>query len=131
MSAGGDTVAQLVERWSGDPKVERSNPVRSTRKTLSFSQSKKVVLTRCRCSQAPVCIRTHVYERPCPHVKDPVVRVRVRGKITSMHLYPRRRNVAGQVAEELKTAKYTTPPTEERRKKIRRKMSVIKRITRT
>ena len=40
-------------------------------------------------------------------------------KIPSMHLYPRRRNVAAEVAEELKTVTYATPqaPMEERRKK--------------
>ena len=38
-------------------------------------------------------------------------------KITSMHLYPRRSNVAAEVAEELKTVTYATPPMEERRKK--------------
>ena len=32
-------------------------------------------------------------------------------------LYPRRRNVAAHVAEELKTVTYATPPMEERRKK--------------
>ena len=30
-----------------------------------------------------------------------------------MHLYPQRRNVAAQVAEELKTVTFTTPPMEE------------------
>ena len=35
-------------------------------------------------------------------------------KITNMHLYPRRRNVAVQVAEELKTGTYATSPMEER-----------------
>ena len=34
-----------------------------------------------------------------------------------MHLYPQRRNVAAQVAEELKTVTYAAPPMEERRKK--------------
>ena len=33
-----------------------------------------------------------------------------------MHLYPRRRNVAAQVADELKAVTYATPPMEERRK---------------
>ena len=32
-------VAQWLERWTGDPKVEGSNPVRSTRKT---SESKRL-----------------------------------------------------------------------------------------
>ena len=34
-----------------------------------------------------------------------------------MHLYPQRRDVAAQVAEELNTVTYATPPMEERRKK--------------
>ena len=39
-------------------------------------------------------------------------------EITSMHLYPQRRNVAAHVVEEeLKTVTYATPPVEERRKK--------------
>ena len=38
-------------------------------------------------------------------------------KIISMHLDSRRRNVAAQVAEELKTDTYATPSMEERRKK--------------
>ena len=38
-------------------------------------------------------------------------------KITSMHLYPQRRKVAAQVAEELKTVTYGTPLMEERREK--------------
>ena len=37
--------------------------------------------------------------------------------MTSMHLYPRRRNVAAQVANDLKTVTYATPPMEGRRKK--------------
>ena len=37
-------------------------------------------------------------------------------EIPSMYLYPRRRNVATQVAKELKTVTYTAPPMEERRK---------------
>ena len=38
-------------------------------------------------------------------------------KITSMHLYPRRWNVAAQEAKELKTVTYATPPMKECRKK--------------
>ena len=37
-----DGVAQLVERRTRDLKVEGSNPGRSTRKTLSFSESKRL-----------------------------------------------------------------------------------------
>ena len=39
-----------------------------------------------------------------------------------MQLYPRRRNVAAQVTEELKTVTYTTPPMEECRKKGKKSM---------
>ena len=38
--ARGDGVAQLVERRTQDPKDRGSNPVRSTRKKVSFSESK-------------------------------------------------------------------------------------------
>ena len=37
-----DGLAQWLERWTGDPKVEGSNPVGSTRKTWSFSESKRL-----------------------------------------------------------------------------------------
>ena len=63
----------------------------------------------------------HAYERPCTHVKDPIVRQSSVDygniKIISMHLHPQRRNVTAQMAEELKTATYATPPMEERRRK--------------
>ena len=61
--------------WRFYPKVEGLNPVRSTRKTELF-WVKQVVLTHCRCAQ-PSCVYMHSYERPCTHVKDPVVHVRV------------------------------------------------------
>ena len=32
------------------------------------------MLTRCRCAQPP-CVYAHAYEKPCTHVKDPVVHV--------------------------------------------------------
>ena len=38
-------------------------------------------------------------------------------KITRMHLYPRRQNVAAQVVEELKMVAYATPPMEKRRER--------------
>ena len=49
------------------------------------------------------------------HIKNPVVHVKSlvdygSMKITSMHLYPQRWNVAVQVVEELKTITYSTPP---------------------
>ena len=50
----GDGLAQLLERWTGDPKVEGSNPFRSTRKTLNFSDSKRLY---CRCAK-PLCVYT-------------------------------------------------------------------------
>ena len=58
----------------------------------------------------------HANERPCTHVKDPVVHVEFGGlwmehtKLTSMHLYLRIWNVAAQVLEELETVTYATPP---------------------
>ena len=47
-----------LERWTGDPKVEGLNPVRSTRKT-EFFWVKKIVLTRCLCAQ-PLCVYKHI-----------------------------------------------------------------------
>ena len=39
----GDGLTLRLERWTGDPKVEGSNPDRNTRrKTLGFSESKKL-----------------------------------------------------------------------------------------
>ena len=37
-----DGVAQWLERWTGDPKVEGLNPVRSTEKTETFSESERL-----------------------------------------------------------------------------------------
>ena len=37
-----DGLAQWSEHCTGDPKVKGSNPIRSTRKTLSFSESKRL-----------------------------------------------------------------------------------------
>ena len=73
----------------------------------------------------PVCIRTHTKD----HVRmlnNPVVHARVlvdygNTKITSMHLYPQRRNVAVQVAEELKTVTYAAPSYGGTQKKNRKK----------
>ena len=51
-------------------------------------------------------------------------------KITSMHLYPRRRNGAAQMAEELKTVTYANPSyagTQKERKKERNK--VVSRVS--
>ena len=65
-------------------------------------------------------VYTHAYERPCLTVKDPGVHVGGlygNTKITSMHFYPQRWNVAAQVVEELKMVIYATSPMEERRKK--------------
>ena len=42
-----------------------------------------------------------------------------------MHLYPRRWNVAAQVAEELKTVTCATPPVGERRKKKKRRYASV------
>ena len=38
----GDGLAQWLERRTADPKVEGSNPDKSTRKTVSFSQLKRL-----------------------------------------------------------------------------------------
>ena len=58
-SMPGDGLARwlVIERWTGDPKVEGSNPARSTRKT--FFRVKKVVLTRSRSAQPP-CVYAHI-----------------------------------------------------------------------
>ena len=60
----GDRLAQWLERWTGDPKVEGLNPVMSTRKT-EFFRVKKVVPSRYRCAQPP-CVYI------CTHTKDHV-----------------------------------------------------------
>ena len=71
-----DGLAQWLECWTGDPKIEGLNPVRSTRKALSFSKSKRL------CGLAVgvpnPCVYTQTYERPCTHVMGPVAHVRVR-----------------------------------------------------
>ena len=90
------------------------------------------MLTRCRCAQQPLPrVYTHAYERSCTHVKDPVVHVKGlvdygNTKINGMHFCNpplRRRNVAAQVTEELKTVTYaTTLPMEERRERQRERV---------
>ena len=63
---GSDGLAQWLERWIGDPKVEGSNPVRSIQEKRSFSESKtEVVLTGLSVCPSPVCvlIRTHTKNR--------------------------------------------------------------------
>ena len=54
-------MAQLVERWTRDPKNGGSNTVciRGTRKICEFFQAKNVVLTRCRCAQ-PLCVYARI-----------------------------------------------------------------------
>ena len=92
---------------------------------FEFFRVKKVVPTRCRCAQPPCVyapIRKTMYARtkscsPCKSSMD-----YGNTKITSKHLYPGRRNVAAQVADELKTVTYATPPMEERTKKERKKI---------
>ena len=48
-------MAQLVERWTQDPKTGGSDPslARSIRKICEFFRVKNVVMTRCRCAQPP------------------------------------------------------------------------------
>ena len=70
----GDWLARWLECRTGDPKVEGSNPIRSTRKT--FSGSKRLCWLAV--SVPNPCLYTHAYKRSCTHVKDPVVHVRVR-----------------------------------------------------
>ena len=89
----------------------------------NFFWVKKVVLTRCQCAQLDPCVYTHAHEdhvfmlkilrSPCPSSVD-----YGNTKITSVHLHPRRRNVAAQVAEELRTVTCTTPPMQKGRKKV-------------
>ena len=69
-------MAHLVQRRPPDPMdsmIRGSNPVRSTRKLESLSESKY------RSDSLLVCptprVKTHAYE--CTHVKDPVVHVKV------------------------------------------------------
>ena len=57
----GDGLDQRLEHWTGDPKVEGSNPVRSTRET-EFFRVKQIVLTLLVCP-TPVCIRSYTYAR--------------------------------------------------------------------
>ena len=115
-------MAQWLERWADDPKVEGSNPVRSTRKNSQKICADSLSV----CPGQPPCVYGQHTKDHVRTLKDPVVHVRVRWidygntKITSLHLYPRRRNVAGQVAEELKTVTlYATSPMEERRRRRR------------
>ena len=66
------------------------------------AQEKRVFLSQKGCADSsvcptPVCIRTHMKD----HVRTL--------KILYMHSYPRRRHVAAQVAEQLKTVTYATP----------------------
>ena len=63
-----------------------------------------------------VCIRMHTKDHVCTRPCQSLVDYR-NMKITGMHLYPQRWNVAAQVAEELKMVTYATPPMEESRKK--------------
>ena len=74
----GDGLAQWLERWTGDPKVEGSNPVRSTRlkkqhdlrlwdSAAEFFRVKKVVLTHCRCAKPP-----------CVYARTPITKDHVR-----------------------------------------------------
>ena len=67
----------------------------------------------------PVCIYMHIiYVRQCMHVKGPCQSSVDYGntKITSMHLYPQRWNVAAQVVEEIKTVTYATPQGKKRKR---------------
>ena len=78
----------MVRALDWSPKVEGLNPCQDHKKNFDFLQVRKVVLSV-------------DYGNT---------------EITSMHLSPRRRNVAAHMAEELRTVTYVTPPMEERRK---------------
>ena len=58
-----DGLAEWLERWVEDRKVEGSNPVNSARKT-EFFRVKKVVLTPCRCARSNPRVYTHAHKRP-------------------------------------------------------------------
>ena len=100
----GDGLAQWQERWIGDPKVEGSNPVMST----VFCQSQKGCADSLSVCQTPVCVYARTRKTLSALSRSPCQRSVDYGntKIISMHLYPRRRNVASQVAEELKTVTF-------------------------
>ena len=63
----GDGLAVFLERWTGDPKVEGLNPVRSMRKA-SFSESKRLCWLAVGVPNPRVY--TQAYERPCTYFKD-------------------------------------------------------------
>ena len=58
-SKWGDGVAQVVERWTRDPKTLGSNPVMITRKMYEGFSESKIVLTLCRCAQPP-CVYSRI-----------------------------------------------------------------------
>ena len=102
------------------------------KKPLSFSESVRLCWLAVGVPNPRVYM--HAYKRPCTHVKDLLVHVKSsvdygNMKITSMLLYPRRWNVAAQVAEELITVTYATPPMEERRNKEEKKSNTTTRMT--
>ena len=81
----GDGVTPLVDPRTPRSNTRGSNPVRSTNKTSSFSESKVLywlavgVSTVIWCAQySCVWIRTHMNYHVRTHVKDPVVYVHVR-----------------------------------------------------
>ena len=104
-------VGSVVRAWTGDPKVEGSNPVRSTRKPWVFSGVKKVVLTRCWCAQA-LCVYTHIHTLK---ILQSMSVWWIMHKNNQHALVPPEDDVGAQVAEELKTVTYANPPMEERR----------------
>ena len=111
-------LAQWLEHWTGDLKVEGSNLFRSTKKRWSCSELNRLCWLAVIVPQPP-CIHRHAKamcepERSCGPCQSLVDYGNT--KITTMHLHPQRQNVAAQVAEELKTVTYATAPMEERRK---------------
>ena len=124
----GDGLAQWLERWTEDPKIEGSNPGRSTRKPLSSYRVKNVVLTRCQCVQHPVCTRTHT--------KDHARTLKILWSMSEFRglLWKHENNQHVPSKTECGCPsgggnknghiRFTPPPMEERRKKIKTKPDV-------
>ena len=75
----GDGLAQYIVRaldWRSKGRGFES--LQEHKNNLEFFRIKKVVLTPCRCMCPTPRVHTHAYERPCTHIKHPVVHVRVR-----------------------------------------------------
>ena len=127
MKMRGDGLAQWLDRavdWRSKGRGFESR--QEHKNNFEFLRIKKVCADSLSVCPTPVCIYTRAYERPCTRVKDPVVHVRVRWimETPKKHRHalvpPKTGMWLPTLAEELKTATYTTPPVEERRKKERK-----------